>query len=251
VVLAVIPARYASTRLPGKALADIGGVPMVVRVWERARLAPGVDRVLVATDDPRIADAVTTFGAEVVLTGPCASGTDRVAEAVRGLDADVVVNVQGDEPFLDPADVARVAAAVSAETPIATGGCPLLAEVDAPSRVKVVCNSAGEALYFSRLPIPLGGPWTLHVGLYAFAAPTLQALAALPPSGLEGSERLEQLRWMEAGHRLRVVPVHGPTLSVDTPADLVAARLRFAAEAQSRAEAASSLARVASRRPRR
>jgi 3-deoxy-manno-octulosonate cytidylyltransferase (CMP-KDO synthetase) len=229
VVLAVIPARYGSTRLPAKALADIGGAPMVLRVWERVRSAPGVDRVLVATDDARIEACARAGGAEVVLTGSCASGTDRVAVAARDSGAEVVVNVQGDEPFVDPGDITRVATAVLAGASIATGASPLVGPPDDPSRVKVVVDSQGYALYFSRLPIPLGGPWLLHAGLYAFAAPTLQTLAALPPGGLEESERLEQLRWLAAGHRIQVVPVSGDGLAVDTAADLERARARFAA----------------------
>ncbi len=223
-VLAVIPARYASTRLPGKALADLGGAPMVVRVWERVRRAEGIDRVLVATDDERIVAAVRARGGEVVMTGACVSGTDRVAEAARNSGARVVVNVQGDEPFVDPADITRVAAAVSDGTPIATASAPLTEGVEDPSRVKVVCDERGRALYFSRAPIPHGGPWRLHVGLYAFTAAALDAVAALPPSLLERAERLEQLRWLEAGYRIRVVSIPEGPLSVDTPDDLARAR---------------------------
>lgn len=223
-VLAVIPARFASTRLPGKALADIGGVPMIVHVWRRVCAARGIDRVLVATDDPRIGSAVARVGAEVALTGPCVSGTDRVAEAARGSGARVVVNVQGDEPFIEPDDVSRVAAAVCEATPITTGVAPLTGDPADPARVKVVRDHAGRALFFSRLPIPLGGPWSLHVGLYAFDAAVLARLASLAPSALEGSERLEQLRWLEAGYSIGTVPVSGAALSVDTPADLDRAR---------------------------
>lgn len=227
-VLAVIPARMASTRLPGKPLADIGGAPMVVRVWERVRRTEGIDRVLVATDDPRIAEAARARGAEVVLTGDCASGTDRVAEAARFTGALRVVNVQGDEPFVEPADIARVVAAVTEATPIATASAPLEADVEDPARVKVVCDPSGRALYFSRLPIPRGGPWLLHVGLYAFTAPVLQAVASLPPSPLERAEGLEQLRWLEAGYRIRVVAVPTGPVSVDTPDDLARAQARYA-----------------------
>ena len=223
-VLVVIPARFDSSRLPGKPLADIGGAPMVVRVWERARRAEGIDRVLVATDDARIAAAVRDRGGEAVLTGPCESGTDRVAVAAQGTGARVVVNVQGDEPFVEPTDVARVAAAVNEANPIATAAAPLVDGVDDPARVKVVCDSDGRALYFSRAPIPSGGPWRLHVGLYAYTADALSRVARLPPSPLERSERLEQLRWLEAGMRIRVVSVPAGPVSVDTPADLERAR---------------------------
>jgi 3-deoxy-manno-octulosonate cytidylyltransferase (CMP-KDO synthetase) len=227
-VLAVIPARMGSTRLPGKALADLGGAPMVVRVWERVRRAEGIDRVLVATDDDRIAAAVRARGGEAVMTGVCASGTDRVAEAARNSGALRVVNVQGDEPFVEPTDIARVAAAVSEGTPIATAAAPLVDGWDDPARVKVVCDDAGRALYFSRQPIPSGGPYRLHVGLYAFTAQALAAVAALPPGVLERTERLEQLRWLAAGYRIKVVAIPEGALSVDTPADLERARRRFA-----------------------
>lgn len=226
-VLAVIPARYGSTRLAGKALADLGGAPMVVRVWERVRRAEGIDRVLVATDDERIASAVRSRGGEAVMTGEHASGTDRVAEAARNTGALRVVNVQGDEPFVEPQDIARVAAAVSDATPIATAAAPLTENVEDPARVKVVCDDGGRALYFSRQPIPTGGPWRLHVGLYAFTAQALDAVAALPPGPLERAERLEQLRWLAAGFRIRVVSVPAGPLSVDTAEDLERARARL------------------------
>lgn len=227
-VLAVIPARFASSRLPGKALADIGGVPMIVRVWERVRAVPAVDTVLVATDDARIAEVARDAGAEVAMTGPCATGTDRVAEAARlhapGLrETDVVVNVQGDEPFVDPADIGAVAAAVG-DCPIATASAPLLGDPTDPARVKVVTDHTGRALYFSRLPVPSGGPWRVHVGVYAFAAWALAEVAALPPSPLERAESLEQLRWLQAGYAIRVVPVAVAHFSIDTPADLERAR---------------------------
>ncbi len=231
-VLAVIPARMASTRLPGKPLADLAGTPMVVRVWERVRCAEGIDRVLVATDDARIADVVRARGGEAVMTGVCVSGTDRVAEAARGRGARVVINVQGDEPFVEPADITRVAAAVSDGVPIATAAAPLLDGAEDPARVKVVCDDQGCALYFSRSPIPHGGPWRLHVGLYAFTAAALEAVAGLPPSPLERAERLEQLRWLAAGYRIRVVSVPSGPLSVDTPEDLAHARARLASGAR-------------------
>lgn len=217
-VLAVIPARYDSVRLPGKALADIGGRPMVVRVWERARHA--ADEAVVATDDDRIEAACVAAGIRVVRTGPCENGTARVAEAARGFaDARVVVNVQGDEPLVHPATIAAIAAGVTDDAPIATGVGPL-ADPSDPARVKVVVGHDGRALYFSRLAIPAGGPWLQHVGVYAFAPAVLRDLAALPRSPLEESERLEQLRWLAAGLRIRAVPVEPPHPSVDTPADL-------------------------------
>jgi 3-deoxy-manno-octulosonate cytidylyltransferase (CMP-KDO synthetase) len=232
VVVAILPARMGSVRLVGKMLADLGGVPLIVRTWQRARAAVGVDRVVVATDDDAIAAACTAAGAEVVRTGECASGTDRVAAAAVALDLradDVVVNVQGDEPFVDPAHVAAIAAAVGPESPIATGAVPLADDPSDPARVKVVCDDHGRALYFSRQPIPSGGPFRLHLGVYAFRADALSAVAALPVAALESSERLEQLRWLAAGWPIRVVPLIGEPLSVDTFEDLARARARLSA----------------------
>jgi 3-deoxy-manno-octulosonate cytidylyltransferase (CMP-KDO synthetase) len=219
-LIAVIPARFASSRLPGKVLADIGGVPMVVRVWERARRAEGVDRVIVATDDVRVRDVILARGGEAVMTGEHPSGTDRVAEAVRHLGAHRIVNVQGDEPFVDPTDIARVAAAVTDGYPIATAAAPLDHGAEDPARVKVVCDDSGLALYFSRSAIPHGGPYRLHVGLYAYTYAALQAITSLPTSPLERAERLEQLRWLQAGYRIRVVSVPAGPMSVDTADDL-------------------------------
>jgi 3-deoxy-manno-octulosonate cytidylyltransferase (CMP-KDO synthetase) len=225
VVLAVIPARYDSTRLPGKVLAGIGGAPMVVRVWERVRGA--VDRVVVATDDGRVAEACRAAGAEVAWTGPCGCGTDRVAEAAaRFPTASVVVNVQGDEPLVEPGLVREVAAAVLSGAGIATAAAPL-ADPSDPSRVKVVTDHASRALYFSRLPIPWHGPWWVHIGVYAFRPDVLGALRLLPPSELERSERLEQLRWLELGYAIHVVAAPAAPLSVDTEADLVEVRRQW------------------------
>lgn len=226
-VLAVIPSRIGSTRLPGKALAPIGGVPMVVRVWERVRAAGAVDHVVVATEDEEIRHAVARAGGEVVMTGPCATGTDRVAQAARHFQADVVVNVQGDEPFVEPEVVDAVATAVDG---IQTVCVSLDGDPEDPARVKVVTDVTGRALYFSRLPVPRGGPWQLHLGLYAFPADLLDTISRLAPSPLERAEGLEQLRWLEAGLPIRVVPVVSRSLSVDTPADLERARARWAAE---------------------
>lgn len=213
----------ASTRLPGKPLADLGGTPMIVRVWERARLA--VDRVVVATDDEAIAAAVRDAGGEVVMTGDCVNGTARCAAAK--VDADVIVNVQGDEPFVDPAHIRAVAEAITTHRPIATVAAPLRGDAQDPARVKVVFDPGGRALYFSRAPIPSGGPWWLHVGLYAFSRDVLERVVHLPPSPLEQAERLEQLRWLEAGYPIHVVQVDGAEGGIDTPADLDRARTRF------------------------
>jgi 3-deoxy-manno-octulosonate cytidylyltransferase (CMP-KDO synthetase) len=219
-VLAVLPARIGSTRLPAKPLADIHGEPMIVRTWERAKRA-NVDRVVVATDDARILDAVRRAGGEAILTGDCQSGTDRVAEAARQLRWEGgVLNVQGDEPLVDPDCISAVADAVRAGHPIATPATALVGDPLTRARVKVVVRADGRALYFSRAAIPSGGPYLLHLGVYGFQAAVLQALAALPPSGLEQAESLEQLRWLEAGYDLHICRVAHSAPAVDTPEDL-------------------------------
>jgi 3-deoxy-manno-octulosonate cytidylyltransferase (CMP-KDO synthetase) len=243
-IVAVIPARFASTRLPGKPLSLIHGKTLIERVHERTRAARCLDRVIVATDDERIASAVRAFGGEVVLTSPShPTGTDRLAEAARALEAKIVVNVQGDEPMLDPAGIDAVAEALLADEalPIATLSLPLhsVDEMLSTSVVKVVSDARGDALYFSRAPIPhlrLGNSADIrqaaaravasglarkHVGLYAYRRDALLRFAALPPSPLERAEGLEQLRALENGIRIRVVPIIGEGgLAVDTPEDL-------------------------------
>jgi 3-deoxy-manno-octulosonate cytidylyltransferase (CMP-KDO synthetase) len=243
-IVAIIPARFGSTRLPGKPLSDIHGKPMIQHVWERARTARRLDRVLVATDDDRIARAARGFGAEAVLTSPRhPSGTDRVAEAAASIDADVVVNVQGDEPMLADGWIDAAVEPLLSEPQLAmsTLSLPLVdpEQMLAPSVVKVVSDLRGDALYFSRSPLPhvrLGaggdlrasareavarGLGRIHVGLYAYRREALMRLASLPPSPLEEAEGLEQLRALQDGMRIRVVPVRGEaTVAVDTPQDL-------------------------------
>jgi 3-deoxy-manno-octulosonate cytidylyltransferase (CMP-KDO synthetase) len=231
---AVIPARYASTRFPGKPLADLGGKPMVVRVCERAR-ASGADPVCVATDDARIADAVRAHGFEARMTrAEHASGTDRIAEAAAQLglaDEAIVVNVQGDEPLIAPQLIARVAAALerNPQASVATACHPIhdAAEFANPNVVKAVLNAKGEALYFSRAGIPhprSGAPQALrHVGIYAYRAGFLKRYASLAPSPLEVAEQLEQLRVLWHGYRIATVIEEGAIPpGVDTPADLQA-----------------------------
>ena len=201
----------------------------MAHVLDRVRLAARVDRVLVATDDERIADAARSAGGEVVMTSPLhRSGTDRVEEAVRALPADIdrIINVQGDEPLVDPEAIDAVIGALDEPgADVATAMAPLAAtEAHEPARVKVVTDNAGRALYFSRAPIPHGGPWWLHVGLYAFRRDALRRFALTPPTPLEAIERLEQLRLLETGVPIRVVPVARPSPSVDTPEDLAALR---------------------------
>ncbi len=237
-VAVIIPARFGAQRFPGKPLADLGGKPLVSHVIERARRARGVDLVAVATDDRRIAAAAERSGARALLTGEAATGTDRVAEAVRRLDprADVVVNLQGDEPLVEPEAIESLAAAMVEGGPaMATLARPLdPEELSRPQVVKVVCDRQGDALYFSRAPIPArrgGGPSPLaraHVGLYAFTAAFLETFASLPRGELEREEELEQLRALEHGFRIRVVATRYRGFGVDTPEDLARARALLA-----------------------
>lgn len=234
-VIAVIPARYASVRFPGKPLAPLAGRPMIVHVVEAALGAKRVDRVVVATDDDRIAACVRDIGAEAVLTSPAAaSGTDRIAEVARRWPADVYVNVQGDEPLMPAENVDRAVATLleAPDRTLATLACPVGADAAAdPNVVKVAVAGDGRALYFSRSPIPYyrqGAPaYRKHLGIYAYRAATLAAVAALPPSPLERAESLEQLRWLEAGHTIWVGEAAGDSIGVDTPADLAQAEGRL------------------------
>ncbi|MBF0177999.1 MAG: 3-deoxy-manno-octulosonate cytidylyltransferase [Magnetococcales bacterium] len=230
-ITAIIPARYASTRLPGKPLAVMAGKPMIQHVYERTALAR-VDRVLVATDDERIRAAVLAFGGDVVMTSPShPSGTDRIAEAARGMQVDVIVNVQGDEPLLHPHMLDQLLEPMRQDPtiPMGTLAHPLADATDllSPDVVKVVCNRQGFALYFSRAPIPLarephdGTIGALrHIGLYAYRADFLQQFARLQPTPLEKMEKLEQLRALEHGHAIRVAVTDHAATGVDTPADL-------------------------------
>lgn len=240
-VVVIIPARYGSTRLPGKPLADLNGRPMIRHVVERASEAPGIAEVVVATDDVRVVQAVEAFGGRALMTSErCRSGTDRVAEAARalaeaGLGFDAVVNVQGDEPFLEPSAVAEAAALLAprrggGKAPMATLARPLEdGELDAPSVVKVVCDRDGYALYFSRAPLgrdreaPDRSGALAHVGLYAYTAECLQRVAALPQTPLEALERLEQLRVLEHGLPIAVGRTTWRSRGIDTPEDLLRA----------------------------
>ena len=246
----LIPARYASTRLPGKPLADLAGKPMVVRVAERAS-ASGAARVVVATDDTRVRDAVVAHGYAACMTRTDhATGTDRLAEAAQQLglaDDDIVVNVQGDEPLLDAALIRRMAALLAArpDAAIATACHPIddVAEAFNPNVVKVVLDAAGYALYFSRATIPwardafaatqatlpAGLPIYRHYGLYAYRRAFLRAFPTLAPAPIERFEALEQLRALWHGYRIAVEVTHGtPAPGIDTPADLARAREIFA-----------------------
>lgn len=226
----IVPARHASTRFPGKPLVPIAGVPMLQRVVEGARSARELRDVIVATDDERIAEACARFGAPVVLTSPeHPTGTDRLAEVAAGLQDDVVVNVQGDEPLIEGFVVDAVVAALreAGDAPMATAAHVMdPAGVDDPNRVKVVLDTQGHALWFSRSPIPFhrSGPapdWLQHVGLYAYRREFLLRYVGLPPTPAERAEGLEQLRALEHGHRIRCAVVEGwESVPVDVPADV-------------------------------
>jgi len=228
--IVVIPSRYASVRFPGKALVEIGGKPLVQLVWERARELRTVERVVVATDDERIAARVRGFGGTVVMTGSALpTGTDRVAEAARDLGADVVVNLQGDEPVFDVKAVDELVRLMTADPGIQMGTLahPVDGEAEhmSPNAVKVVLDPEGYALYFSRAPIPYARRVGLttplrHVGIYVFRHAFLQRYAALPPTPLEQTEALEQLRAVEHGVRIRVVLTPQPSIGVDVPDDV-------------------------------
>src|SRR3984957_13995651 len=232
-VLAVIPARYASARFPGKPLASIAGRPMIQYVVDGVRRARGVSRVVVATEDQRIKTAVEAFGGEAIMTRPeHRTGTDRVAEVATHLTADIYVNVQGDEPLIDPGTVDAVIAEMTEDSSVQVGTpCTAIVEpkdIMDPNIVKVARDFEGNALYFSRAPIP----WVRdtaatreirhwkHIGLYAFRRDALLEFHTLPPGELESIEQLEQLRWLENGFRIRVAETNYDAVSVDVPADV-------------------------------
>jgi 3-deoxy-manno-octulosonate cytidylyltransferase (CMP-KDO synthetase) len=226
-LIVVIPARMAAQRLPGKPLADIGGRPMVVRVAEACGKARGIDRVVVATDHLRIAAAVEDAGFTARLTSEnCKNGTERVAEAARSLEADAFINVQGDEPLVDPAAISSLAMLLREGVSYGTLARPLLeSEADKPSVVKVVLDGHGRALYFSRSLVPFPRTQGLlrplaHLGLYGFSRDFLQTFAALPETALEQAEGLEQLRALFHGHPLHVRVGDWVSPAVDTPEDL-------------------------------
>ena len=232
-VVAVIPARYGSTRLPGKPLLDETGRPLIQHVFEAVRRARRVQAVYVATDDRRIEAAVRAFGAEAIMTRPDhASGTDRLAEAAETLaleDEDIVVNVQGDEPETDPHHVDRlVELLIDSGAPMATLAAPLAeSQAARPDNVKVVLAADGSAMYFSRAKIPhdreaAGARYLLHLGMYAYRRQFLTRFAALPPTPAEQIEKLEQLRALENGFRVAVAVVESAAPGIDTLEDYAA-----------------------------
>lgn len=245
--IGIIPARYQSSRFPGKPLARLGDMTMIERVTRQASKA--LDRVIVATDDERIYDEVRRFGGEVVMTSSeHRSGTDRVAEAYRksGADADVIVNIQGDEPFVEPQQISQLTSLFDDPT---TDIATLVRPFDAargfealfdPNLVKVVTADNGDALYFSRSVIPYvrGVEWKqwldktrylTHVGMYAYRPAVLDRIVRLPQSPLEISESLEQLRWLQAGYRIATAETTFDNIGIDTPADLETAIAKLSA----------------------
>ena len=234
--IAVIPARYAATRLPGKPLVSLAGKPMIQRVWERASQATRITRVIIATDDERILQAAAAFGGEAVMTrSEHRSGTERVAEVavhVSGVGEDIFVNVQGDEPLVEPEAIDTLVEAIESEEGVSVATLMVAiakpADIMDPNIVKVVLDFDGNALYFSRAPIPWvrdrEGPvhaqHMKHLGLYAFRRDALLDFPTLPVGDLERIEQLEQLRWMENGWKIRVAEVEHDAISVDVPADV-------------------------------
>ena len=240
-VLAILPARYASTRLPGKPLLDLCGKPMIQRVYEAVQKASCVTDIVVATDDERIVQAVNAFGGRACLTSPdCASGTDRLVEIARTEQADIYLNVQGDEPLVEPSSIEKLAQAMVDEPSLQMGTLCYPVSVEQaqnPNLVKVVRAHNGNALYFSRSPIPFprsGGiepSYFGHLGIYAYRRDFLLNFGSLPYSPLENTEKLEQLRVLEAGIAIRVLEVKAMGPGVDTPEDLEEVRRIVAAQA--------------------
>lgn len=247
-ITAVIPARYASTRFPGKALAEIGTKPMIQHVYERTARASLVDHVIVATDDERIQQAVTGFGGDCRMTrAEHETGTDRLAEVAVGLDADIIVNVQGDEPLIEPDMIDQAIRPFLDDPGLRMGTLKTrircLHDFLSPNAVKVVTDRDNNALYFSRSPLPFfRDKWTdlkdesfssgkllcyKHVGLYVYRKDFLIEFSAMSPTFLEVSEKLEQLRALENGVAIRVVETEFESIGVDTPDDLAKAKERF------------------------
>ncbi|GAB3947041.1 3-deoxy-manno-octulosonate cytidylyltransferase [Spirosoma harenae] len=241
-IIGIIPARYASTRFPGKPLVDIAGKSMIQRVLEQVKQATSLDKVVVATDDERIAEAVRKLGEEAVMTRTDhPSGTDRcweaydrlVAEGLVPSGSDYIINIQGDEPFIDPIQIDELASILDGSVELATQ----MASVDSadvlhdPKEAKIVINSRKEAIYFSRAAVPylrnielnqwhLHHTYHRHVGMYAYRADILERLTQLPPSALEQAESLEQLRWLEAGYRIKLIETTYESYCVDEPDDI-------------------------------
>lgn len=228
-IVAIIPARWGSTRFPGKVLAPIAGKPMIARVWERASAASEIDDVIVATDDDRIAGAVRAFGGRVEMTrSDHESGSDRIAEVAARIEGDAIINVQGDEPLIRSADLDRLAALMRNDPSVRVASlCHPISDDEAsnPNRVKVVRNAAGDALYFSRAKIPHPrhaehARYLQHAGIYAYRRTDLLAFSTLPVPAEERAEALEQLRFLAAGTAIRLIETEPSGPGVDTPEDV-------------------------------
>ncbi|MEO1169760.1 MAG: 3-deoxy-manno-octulosonate cytidylyltransferase [Pseudomonadota bacterium] len=228
-IVAIIPTRWGSTRFPGKALAPIAGTPMIELVWNKVRAAEELDAIIVATDDERIAATVRAFGGHVEMTRTDhESGSDRIAEVAARIDADVVLNVQGDEPLVRSADLDRLARLMRGDAAIDVASlCHAISAEEAqnPNRVKVVRDAAGDALYFSRAPIPHprhaeDARYFQHAGIYAYRRDALLAFSQLPVPAEERAEALEQLRYLAAGTKIRLVETEPSGPGVDTPEDV-------------------------------
>jgi 3-deoxy-manno-octulosonate cytidylyltransferase (CMP-KDO synthetase) len=236
-IIVIIPARFSSSRFPGKPLVDIGGKPMIQRVYEQAQKAKGITKIIVATDDARIEKVVKKFGGNVVMTSPGhESGTDRCAEVIKytNEEFDIVINVQGDEPFIHPEQIEQVAKTLAQHnTEIASlvRVAKHNEDVFDPSKVKVTLDYTKKALYFSRSPIPYNRQaneknwidhtdYYLHVGIYGYRADVLREISALPPGKLEMCESLEQLRWLENGYAIHMDITTHESYGIDTKEDL-------------------------------
>ncbi len=239
-ILGIIPARYASSRFPGKPLADIAGKSMIRRVYEQSSKSRYLDKVIVATDDERIFNHVNEFGGKAVHTrADHPTGTDRCFEAFQQEDNDFLfaINIQGDEPFVSPDQIDLVASILSKETQLATLVKQINTEkeLDDPNEAKVILNKENEAIYFSRLPIPYYNipdrarkfKYYKHVGIYAYRRDVLEALTSLPVSDLEKAESLEQLRWIENGFKIKVAITDIESTCIDMPEDITEALKRF------------------------
>jgi 3-deoxy-manno-octulosonate cytidylyltransferase (CMP-KDO synthetase) len=233
IIWAVIPARYAAMRLPGKPLARIAGKPMIQRVWERVSKATRIAKVVVATDDERIRSAVQSFGGEAIMTrSNHMNGTSRIAEVAASSRADIFLNIQGDEPLIAPEAVDTLAKCIASEESVVLATLAVAlknpADIMDPNICKVVLDFDGDALYFSRAPIPwvrdtagkVHAQHWKHLGLYAYRRDVLLEYETLPPGELERLEQLEQLRWLENGYKIRVAETAHDSVSVDVPEDI-------------------------------
>ena len=250
--VAVIPSRYGSTRLPGKPLLDICGKPLIQRVWDVVARVQGLDEVIVATDDERIAEVVRDFGGKAMMTSPsCQSGSDRVREVAQTVDADVYVNVQGDEPLLEPSAIEKLLEVFTHDSGVQVATlCSSISQEEAqsPNQVKVIRDHVGKALYFSRAPLPFvrevneTADYLGHIGIYAYRKEALCSFTSLPASSLEQAEKLEQLRFLQAGIPIRVIVVPKTGIGVDTQEDLE--RVRAVVREKRKAEALERLKHV-------